>query len=168
MIETLNIIASTISANSPEISAISAAIVAGVAVMALRRFKSQKWWERRLDSYLKVIDALLDARAYYDRELRAEVRQSSIPDEQLKVLLENARSADQEIQKAIDLTELLISKKAHRRLIQYKKDIALAERTFDDDGFMVDWVRHLSACLDATTTCKADMMEITKKDLALP
>lgn len=160
-IEALNIIVSGI-------AAISAAVVAGVAIVALRRFRSQKWWERRVDSYLKVLDALVDAGAYYDRELRAEVRQSPVPEEHMRVLVEQARRAEQEIQRAIDLAELFISNEAHRRLIQYRKGIALAERTIDDDGGMRSWTDYLSDGLNATTTCQADMIEIARSDLEIP
>ena len=160
-IEIANIILSAV-------SAISAAIVAGVAWAALRRFKSQKWWERRVESHLKVLDALADADAYYDRELRAAVTQSEAPAEQIKDLAERARNADQEIQKVIDLAELFISKDAHRRLIQYKKDIARADQNVGDDGFMKSWTDHIRAGSDATRNCQADMIKITKKDLKLP
>ena len=150
------------------VSAISAAVVAWVALVALRRFKSQKWWERRVDSYLKVLDALADASAYYDRELRAEARGTRSPTPQIEDLMEKARKADQEIAKAIDLAEIFISEDAHQRLIQYKRDITRADRTVDDDGVHIGWAGHLVARSDAITTCQADMIKIAKKDLELP
>ncbi|MYD93138.1 MAG: hypothetical protein F4Y02_05480 [Chloroflexi bacterium] len=150
------------------ISAIAAAVVAWVAVKAFYRFKSQKWWERQCDSYLKVLDALADADAYYDRELRATARQSDAPDEQIADLLEKARNADREIQKAIDLAELFISKEAHQRLVQYRMDINAAGRTTDEDGTQRNWTSHLIDTSEAIATCRADMIKIAKRDLGLP
>ena len=160
-IEMLDIIPSAI-------SAISAVVVACVAWAALRRFKSQKWWERRVDSYLKVLDALADASTYYDCELSADVRGAQIPDDQHEELVKRARRADQEVAKAIDLAELFISEHAHQRLIQYKRDIARAERTVNDDRSMRTWFQCLDEGLDAITRCQADMIKIAKKDLELP
>ena len=161
VIETTNIILSTV-------SAVSAVVVAVVACVALRSFRSRKWWERRVDSYLKVLDALADSDAYYNRELSTEFTQSEAPAEQMKDLLEKAWSANQEIRKVIDLAELFISNEAHQRLIQYKKDIARASRNIDNDGYMTSWVDHLSSVLEATRACQTDMIRIAKKDLELP
>ena len=150
------------------ISAISAAVVAYVAWEALRRFRSQKWWERRVDSYLEVLGALSDASAYFDRELLADMRQSPVPAQQTEDLAEKARKADREIRRTVDLAELFISTKAYRRLKQYMQDSARAVRTIDDEGNQVSWTDHLSAGLDAVTTCQADMIKIAKEDLELP
>lgn len=86
----------------------------------------------------------------------------------MKVLVEKAREAEEEIQRAIDLAELFISNEAHQRLIQYRKGIALAERTIDEDGGMRSWTDYLSDGLDATTSCQADMIEIARRDLEIP
>ena len=110
-IEIASIIASVV-------SAISAVVVASVAWAAWRSFKSRKWWERRVDSYLRVLDALTDADAYYDCELRAAATQSKASAVQIEDLAQGARNADQEIQKAIDMAELFISKEACQRLIR--------------------------------------------------
>lgn len=150
------------------ISAISAVVVACVAWAALRRFKSQKWWERRVDSYLRVLDALADASAYYDRELRAEARGNQVPDDQREDLVRRARKADQEIQKVIDVAELFISDEAHQRLIQYKNDSARADRPVDDDGVHIGWAGHLGARSNAIRACLADMVKIAKGDLEIP
>lgn len=150
------------------LSTIAAVILAWLAWTAWRDFKSRKWWERRVESYLMVLDALADAKSYYSRELRAEATQSEVPPEQIENLAEKARNAEQDIQKAIDMVKLFISEEAHRRLIRYQKDYASASRLVDDDGVFTSWADHLITRLDAITACKADMVEIAKKDLELP
>ncbi len=143
-------------------------ILAWFAWTALRDFKSKKWWERRVESYLTVLVALADAKSYYSRELRGEATQSEVPPEQIKNLAEKARSAEQDIQKAIDMAKLFITEEAHQRLIRYQRDYASANRLIDDDGVFTSWTDHLKTRLDAITTCQADMIEIAKKDLELP
>ncbi|MDE0281915.1 MAG: hypothetical protein OXN16_12695 [Gammaproteobacteria bacterium] len=161
-------IVETVSMISSAVSSVAAVILACLAWVALKKYKSDKWWERRVESYLKVLDALADTKSYYNRELRAEATQSEAPPEQIKNLAERAQGAEQVIQKAIDMAELFISKEAHQRLIEYQIDSASTNRPVDDNGVLTSWVDHVIARLDAITTCQADMIKIAKKDLELP
>lgn len=46
---------------------------------ALRRFQSEKWFERRVDAYTKVIEALHFMKHCTERQLRAAERGADMP-----------------------------------------------------------------------------------------
>lgn len=147
----------------------SALVLAVVAIKAFRSFESRKWWERKCQAYLKVLDALADAEAYYDRELRDAARLSEEPSSDIEGLADKSREAAREIQKTIDFAELFISDEARRRLIRYKNEMVAAGHPIDVDGNeIMDWVSHLIGSSEAIKSSKADMIKITKKDLKLP
>ena len=150
------------------ISAASALVLAGVAVKAFRSFESRKWWERKRDAYLEVLDALADDAAYYDREIGAANQLSEVPKDEIKDLADKSGEARRKIRKAIDLAELFISDEAHQRLLQFRNDTAVAGQFVVDDVVDNDWVKYLFDSQDAIAACRADMIEIMKKDLKLP
>jgi hypothetical protein len=59
-----------------------AAVSAWITVqLSLRRFRTERWWERKVEAYERIIGALHDAKAFADTHLHAGLEQRDVPDE---------------------------------------------------------------------------------------
>jgi len=126
--------------------------------LSLRRFRSERWWERKVLAYEKIIGALHDSKAFADNHLKAEYSDRVVPEEKDKELRARSKAAYEEIAKAIDTGSFLLSDEALSRLKQYEKD---AKKASDEQS----WFEYLHADLVATSNCLKDFIQIAKRDL---
>jgi hypothetical protein len=96
-----------------------------------RQFRSQRWWDRKAETYLSIVDAfqpLLDEDSeYWD----ATIRRAEVPEERQKALRVSARAATAEIQRRQRLGRFLISEEAEMALRKMEDDLANAGRETD-------------------------------------
>jgi hypothetical protein len=126
--------------------------------LSLRRFRTERWWERKVEAYERIISALHDAKAFAETHLHADMQQRDVPDDVAKDLRDRSKLAQDEIAKAIDIGAFLLSKEALSRLKQHKKDEAKASE-------QRMWFEYLDADWAATDECLKDLIEIAKRDL---
>jgi len=124
--------------------------------LSLRRFRTERWWERKVESYTNVIEALHNSKAFASYHLKTSGRE--IPEERDKELRSRTREANDEILKATDVGAFILSEKALTRLRKYKNEEEEASE-------IRDWYGYLIADLEATEGCLKDFIEIAKKDL---
>lgn len=124
--------------------------------LSLRRFRTERWWERKVESYTNIIEALHNSKAFASYHLKIAGRE--IPDERDEDLRSRTREANDEILKATDVGAFILSEKALTRLRKYKNE----EEEASELG---DWYGYLVADLEATEECLKDFIEIAKKDL---
>ena len=144
------------------------AIFAGIVIAAvsswitvqlsLRRFRSERWWERKVQAYENIIGALHDSKAFSDKYLEAEYNGGEISEEKDKELRARSKVALEEIEKAIDTGSFLLSDEALSRLKQYQKELKKASDTRS-------WFDYLDTDLAATGNCLKDLIQIAKRDL---
>jgi hypothetical protein len=109
-------------------------IFAGIAIatfsswitvqLSLRRFRTEKLWERKVDAYLRVIEALHDSKSFSEHTYNAELQMNKLSDERNEELMARSRIAQDEIDKAIDLGAFLFSVGAINILTNYEKEIS--------------------------------------------
>lgn len=126
--------------------------------LSLRRFRTERWWERKVESYKNVIEALHNSMAFASDFFQAEAEGRKIPEERDKELQSRARKAKDEILKATDVGAFILSEKALTRLKKYKDE---ADEASQSDN----WYDYLYVELEATEKCLKDFIEIAKKDL---
>lgn len=126
--------------------------------LSLRRFRTERWWDRKADAYARLIEALHNSKAFAESHLEAEYRGREIPEEKVQELLQQSHQAHKEIQKAIDTGSFILSAEALARLRLYSKESADASKA-------VSWYEHLEADWSATDNCLKNIIEIAKKDL---
>ena len=126
--------------------------------LSLKRFRSERWWERKAQAYEKIIGALHDSKAFADKHLEAEYGGRKVAEEKDKELRARSKVAHEEIEKAIDTGSFLLSDEALSRLKQYQKDMEKASDT-------QMWFEYLEEDLAATSNCLKDLIQIAKKDL---
>jgi hypothetical protein len=97
--------------------------------LSLRRFRTERWWKRKVQAYERVIAAIHDSKAFSDEHLEAAMNGVQISEEKDKELRARSKVAHDEIARAIDMGAFLLSDEALSRLKQYRKDESKASQT---------------------------------------
>jgi len=84
--------------------------------LSIKQFRSQRWWERQLQAYTDILDALTVLDNALALHLRAAVTGSEMPEERLKVLAEETLHSGNLLRRAAAAGDFLISDAAHKAL----------------------------------------------------
>ncbi len=108
------------------------AIVTGIAIAAasswitvrlsLRRFRSEKWWEKKVAAYERVIDAFHDLKRFTSEHMVAEEQLKEIDDARDHQLRELAQKGRDEILRASDVGAFILSEKTLSILAKYEAE----------------------------------------------
>ncbi len=125
---------------------------------ALRRFQSEKWFERRVDAYTKVIEALHFMKHCTERQLRAAECGTDIPKDIEEELVTSYRKGLSDLRRLTDMGALLFSPKAVAILDRLNIELLAAtdEQT---------WWEHLDAEGAAISKSLRELRPIAKRDL---
>ena len=98
--------------------------------LSLRRFRTEKWWERKSESYSKIVEALHGLKNYYEQELHVfaenehlnylSIEEKKTYGASTTVLLRQYQTATSELAKAIDVGSFVISDEAVKILETYQ------------------------------------------------
>lgn len=125
---------------------------------ALRRFQSEKWFERRIDAYTKVIEALHFMSRCVDTQLNAALRQSELPKETEEELVASYRKGFADLKRLTDMGSLIFSQEAVTVLNALNAEL-------QDAGNEISWWEHLDAEGVAISKCIVELRKIAKRDL---
>ena len=125
---------------------------------SLKRFYSEKQWERKADAYASLLEALHRMKTYSVFHMKYEMRGSEPPEDQQKELVENFLRAHAEVLKRADIGTFAISDEAVSALRGLERGLAESQN-------VQGWWAHLQLENDAVDRCLASIREIAKKDL---
>ena len=118
-----------------------------------RRFRSEKWWERRADTYEKIVDALHSAKKFSGVHLEHLTSGREDPSEdEVKALKVQAKTGHDYILRAIDTGRLILPQEALERLNEYSKENACNSPP--------DWFSYLNNDFGIVDRCIVDMAKI--------
>ncbi len=138
---------------------IIASVSAWITVqLSLRKFRTERWWELKVESYKKVIEALHHSKTYIDQFMDATIEGRELPESRKEELFIQARKGLDEIIKAIDVGAFSLSERALSRLREYQREIREVKKT-------QDFFEYLEGEQKTTKECLDDLIEIAKKDL---
>lgn len=142
--------------------------------LALGRYYSERWWERRLDAYTRVHDALSvqlkqtkaesDAMDDYYSELyrTGEAHARTVPDDLANELRKNWRESERELEDALIRGAFLLSEDAVallRRYQQEQRKIAFSLRELQQES--------IEAQLVAAQGAVDEFGKLAKRDLGI-
>ncbi|RUO71653.1 hypothetical protein [Idiomarina ramblicola] len=144
-------------------SILAGIVIAGVTAfitvnLSLKRFREERWWERRAAAYENVIEALHHSKAFSGVHMDAELERRKVPEERDKELRAKSAQAHREIDRATDMAGFLLGCEARDRLRKYHQDTS-------DAGRADSWHEYLQLDWDVTNSCLKDLIEIARKDL---
>lgn len=136
------------------------AIIASYATvrLSLRRFYSQKWWEKKADAYSAIIESLHYMKRYFTEELDAIYDGRELSEERKTELRQRAEQAHTELRKRIDIGAFVLSGEAVTQLAEFEKDYKKA-RGVDS------WHDFIEGSWAASDKALKRMRDIAKSDL---
>ena len=126
--------------------------------LSLRKFRIEKWWERKADAYASVIEALHNSKEFSEQHLRAGERGREISEDRDAELRVQAKAGSEEIRRVADIGAFLLSDQAMVRMAQLQKEE-------DEASDTMDWFEYLEGDYQAVSTCLDDIIAIAKADL---
>ncbi|MBW2664222.1 MAG: hypothetical protein JRD93_20160 [Deltaproteobacteria bacterium] len=85
--------------------------------LSLKRFHSEQWWERKADSYSRIVESLHQIKAWCEDQLEyIEMNQDSSHDKEKELQLK-FKKASNEIRRAVDIGSFFISLESERTMM---------------------------------------------------
>lgn len=139
--------------------------------LALRRFRSEKWWERKAELYSKLIEALYDMHCYSrdwldDYEVGHEhesPEQKQKRKARLDERLARHQRAQEEVQKIAVIGSFVVSDAVAADITRMRKEYAAAMATFNH----ADIYDVVGDCMKAVEECLARVRDHAKEDLGI-
>ena len=125
---------------------------------ALKRFYTEKKWERKADTYANLLEALHQMKNYSEIHMKHEIRGIEPPEDQQRELAATFQRAHAEVLKRADVGTFAMSEEAVSAIRRLEKDLAESQN-------MHGWWAHLQLEHDAVEKCLASVQQIAKKDL---
>ena len=130
-------------------------------VIAQHLFISQRWWERKAETYSRIIEAAWGLLDYYGTHYDSAVGEiRELTPEQSDALQEKWRKGREEIKKAIVIGEFIVSKEAAACLKEYID--------WKHEHYSGDWVEEIDIDFGRTKTLIDKLIELRRKDLKIP
>ena len=125
---------------------------------ALRRFQSEKWFERKVDAYTKVIESLHFIKRYGERRIHALERGQELAKEDDEGLRSTYRQGFADLRRLTDMGSLVFSAQAIAVLEALNNELAV------DIDSLTSW-ELVDLETTATTKCLNALRTIAKTDL---
>ncbi len=136
-------------------------LVAVVTVrLSLKKYRSEKWWDKKVEAYSKIIDALHQLKNYCEQKLPAEYDGHSLSPEKERELSQQSQIAHREYFKALDVGSFIISNEAVKILETYKNRPEL-------DYYKEPFFELIENDLIYIKECLQDFKLAAKKDLGI-
>ena len=129
-------------------------------LLALRRFRKEHLWQKRVEAYEVIFSALHHCKRFSEVHLEASQNLRDVSPERDEPLRSRAVEAGRTLAEASDVSGFLLGEAAHSRLRNYIKDDESASRT---NG----WDEHLINDSAAAATCLRDLIPLARSNLKI-
>ena len=128
------------------------------ARFALRRFYSEKWWEKQYEGYSSILESLHYIARDFDEEWLAKSDGRQIPDDRKDELIAKHHEAKDELAKRISIGQFVISDAAVAVLVSFQNELETAT-------YKQDWTELIEGGFRVTNKALQQMRDIAKRDL---
>jgi len=125
---------------------------------SLKQFRDQKWWEKKANTYERILEALHKSKKFSDEHLKAEYTNRDVKEERNNELRKQANESREEILRAIDVGAFYLSDEAVQILKKYDADT-------DDLASLDTWYEYLDADNTICHRTLEKLIVIAKQDL---
>lgn len=126
--------------------------------LALRRFRGEKWWERKVETYSRLVEALHSLTEYWSAQADAALLRRDIEEQREKKLSDSYAHAANELSKATGIGAFIISDEVAETLAKFQKRPQLDLKNYD-------WFQICDTEYDAHLKTLAEVRKLAKKDL---
>jgi hypothetical protein len=131
--------------------------------LALRRFYSEKWWERKSASYIAIIESLHHLREHADTHLTFEMKDLKLPTEGAELLERNLKQAMADLRKHRDIGSFVISEEAMSILNSLFAELDKSVEI----GRLKSYVEYLDYRVGAIDETLGQLRGVAKRDLSM-
>jgi hypothetical protein len=128
--------------------------------LSLSRFRSERWWERKADTYSSIIESLHNMKEYCMKELASIESDSKLSEQAQHELLIKAKEGVRQISMSTDVGSFIISNKA----VDYLKDFQKKYQAVEYGNYIYDYFDSQAALIE---DCLNSLREIAKCDLGV-
>jgi hypothetical protein len=126
--------------------------------LSLKKFHSERWWERKAEAYSKIIEAFHDLLSYYNALAEDYLTENGVPQQRFDELKARYESARSDVDRATSIGAYIISNEASEALTRYSKRPRLKWRDNAPFDFYDNEAVHCRTTLDR-------LRQLAKKDL---
>lgn len=130
------------------------------AHLAMKKFRSEKWWEKKAAAYAELVEALHTMKWPAGEHLDAEIESRNISQEESSRMWEEFRIARRNMWKIADSSTFLVSGEVITAVREMERDLNSAR---SDQS----WFDHLEEQHAAVNKCLERIKEIGKADLGI-
>ena len=130
------------------------------AYLATKKFRSEKWWEKKAAAYAELVEALHKMKWPASEHLNAEIEYRKVSDDDSNRMWKEFGVARQNIWRLADTSSFLISGEVMKAVQEMEQDLGKARSA-------ESWFEHLDEQYGAVDKCLMRIKEIGKTDLGL-
>lgn len=129
--------------------------------LSLRRFYSERWWERKADAYTDIIEALHAKLEFLEAFFAVRYDDVALTDEDIGQMRSASKEADKKVDKLVRIGTFVISEEIEAIFERYQLSRARVRReTQDDDD--EEQIRREHEVIDR---CLAEVRDAAMRDL---
>jgi len=142
------------------ISSLMVAVVTALLTvkLSLRKFYTERWWERKADAYSRIVEALLRHKNYVEQKLEIEMSYPKEDRGKGKDIERQWADANAELERAVDLGAFVISEETEEIIRKFLK------RPIGDPNYYSP-VDVMETDLSYVKKCLSSVKVAAKKDL---
>ena len=147
-------------------SLITAVLTSFISVnIALRKYKSEQWWDKKLNSYMTIIEALNNMMVYCDLYIDVEFEGRSIFEINLEKYKNEFNSCNIILNQQVNIGSLLFSNQVCKVLLKLSASISSSESITDMDK-RFGYIRcEISECLNLLVPYAKQDLKVTNSFL---
>ena len=126
--------------------------------LSIRQFRSQRLWEKKVETYQKIIEAFHKSKKFESEHLTAEFKGREVSEDRGAELVKQSKEAYEEISRACDVGRFLLSDKAVSILDEFKKK-------YDNQPRYENWLESLAEDWSLTDHYMKEFIAEAQKDV---
>lgn len=130
------------------------------AWLAMMRFRTERWWDKKADTYVELVEALHDMGMPPAEYFNEADRGRDLPEELSKELWESYTQAKKRVWKIADSADFIISSEVFEAIQKMRTGLQAARDA-------VDFYQHLEETEDAVNNCLLEVKQIGAKELGI-
>lgn len=139
---------------------IIAAVTSYITVhLSRKKFRSERWWEKKVEAYERVIEAFHKSKKFATEHMDAEYKGSNVPEERDEELARQSKEAREEILRASDVGAFILSDTALSILAKYEAESGELHKC-------KSWSEYLDSDWSITHQYMNEFISEAKRDIA--
>jgi hypothetical protein len=130
------------------------------AHLAGKRFRTDKWWERKAAAYGELVEALHQMKWVPGEYVEAEITDRKVPEDDAKRYWDQYKVAYRNVWRIADHSSFLVSPKVLAAIQEMERAIGKA-REFDN------WFEHIEAEYNAISACLECVKALGREELGI-